>query len=618
MNTIRCSCGTPLKIKPEMAGKQVRCPNCKQVLPVPADAASETIGASSDTSLAAADPPAGNRPRLRSEALRAATPVTSMEAVASSSIPMVKTVAAIVAPVTAASIPTTPPPVPPAPPDIQQRQPRVVPPLPPPAIADLDPLPDLAPLDPLAPSAWSGGPLASSALAPSPRLPMQPPAAAQAAAVESGSKSLALWIGGGATVLVLLIVAFLVGRGGSSKPPNENLATESAPSQRIEEPAPEPTPVAAVTPPIERPLVAPTIEEPAPPPSQTPDPPVENPAEAVKPVARLPAPAPPPPRGADGLTGVSRQYDDLHCMRIQAQHSVRVPAAATILEVDGQRLPISNLGVLAESPAPYLYLPRGTHAVKFRKNETPVEVTIQSDLSQVYHEMRQFFDAGGNVREAELLSRGAKAMDVHSAPFLLNLMAGAHLGKQQPQPAERKVRRSLRVNPLFAPAHLNLAALLAKRGATAEARQELELADATNVGNCFGLSPTIYELRRQWKLPPAQPAGSEIPLSSYVTQESLSEEDRRLTALMQGLSKYAVQDAERGKILNNLAVHFAESNRTELALDHFRSALGVLKSAGPERYKLAQQVLKNMSDACRTANYAEADEYDRMRSQVSP
>ncbi len=209
-------------------------------------------------------------------------------------------------------------------------------------------------------------------------------------------------------------------------------------------------------------------------------------------------------------------------------------------------------------------------------------------------------------------------MDVHSAPFLLNLMGAAQLGKSQQEPAERKFRRALRVNPLFSPAHLNLAMLLLRRGATEEARRELELADATNVGNCFGLSPGIAELRRRMNLPLAQPATTELSLPSYVTQESLTEEDRRITALMQGLSKYAVEDAQRGKILNNLAVHFAESGRTELALDHFRGALGVLKSAGPERFKLAQQVLSHMSEACRKANFEEADEYDRMRNLVTP
>ena len=91
-----------------------------------------------------------------------------------------------------------------------------------------------------------------------------------------------------------------------------------------------------------------------------------------------------------------------------------------------------------------------------------------------------------------------------------------------------------------------------------------------------------------------------------------------MTALLQGISKYAVRDAQRGKILNNLAVHFADTGRPELALHHFRNALAVVKYAGPERYVLARQIFSNMSDACRKAGFAEAKEYQQMRHMVSP
>src|SRR5688572_2530968 len=100
MTTLRCSCGQGLKLKPEMAGKQVRCPSCKQIVAIPADAAAETVGSSSDTNLAPADPPSGNMPRLRSEVMRAATPVTSVQAAATADIQVVKTVAAVVMPAT--------------------------------------------------------------------------------------------------------------------------------------------------------------------------------------------------------------------------------------------------------------------------------------------------------------------------------------------------------------------------------------------------------------------------------------------------------------------------------------------------------------------------------------
>jgi tetratricopeptide (TPR) repeat protein len=654
MNVLRCGCGTALKIKPEMLGKPVRCPNCKQVTHVPADASADTVGSTSDTNLSPAESSSVNMPRLRSEAMRATTPVTSVQAVAASEGPVVKTVAAVVPKVAAASIPAPPPSAAsaPLPPEPKPRKPREAPPLPPQAVPDLDPplemlppLEDLPPLEAIDSSAWSGAPLEPASFGMPPagnplaaRVPptMRPTAAAKPVPEKRAGWPVSWWIGGGVTAVGLVIVAYLIGRGGrepepepappAAQAPEENSTPASEPPQVASSAAPQSQrpPKQPKSRPAERPEDArATTAEPEPP--QTKTPPVrpqqaaapDDPGEIVK-SSPPPPRVTPPPRGPGGLTGVSRQYDDLDCMRIQAQHSVRVPAAATILEVNGQRLAITNLSVLAECPAPYLYLPRGTHAVRFRPRESPIQVSIAGDLSQVYHEMRQFFDAGGSIREVELLSRGAKAMDVHSAPFLLNLMGGVHLGKDQSEPAERKFRRSLRVNPLFAPAHLNLASLLAKRGAAEEARQELELADATNVGNCFGLSPAIGQVRRQLNLPSAQPGTTEIALSNYVTQQSLSAEDRRLTALMQALSKYAVQDAERGKILNNLAVHFAETGRTEMALDHFRSALGVLKSAGPERYKLAQQVLTTMGQACRDAKYEEADEYDRMRTLVTP
>ena len=320
----------------------------------------------------------------------------------------------------------------------------------------------------------------------------------------------------------------------------------------------------------------------------------------------------------EGLTGASREYDDFHCRRIQTQHAVRIPPAANILEVDGERLPIVNVDELARGPAPYLYLPRGTHAVKFRTNESPISVSIAGDFAGVHQQLRQFFAAGASINDRELSSRSAKAMDVHSAPFLLNLMGASHASQEQWDAAERKFRRALRLNAAFSPAHLNLAWCLARRKAKSEAIREVELADAFNVGNVFGLSAAIASMRRDLQLPVGLPVESQLTLASYIHNESLSEEDRRLTALMLGMSKYAVKDEDRGKILNNLAVHFADTGRTELALDHFRGALAVIKQAGPERFALARQVLTHMADACRKADFAEAEEYQRMRDLVTP
>ena len=224
------------------------------------------------------------------------------------------------------------------------------------------------------------------------------------------------------------------------------------------------------------------------------------------------------------------------------------------------------------------------------------------------------------IRRQDLLSRAARTMDVHGAPFLLNFMGRAHTGRDQWGAAERKFRRALRVNPAFTPAHLNLAHCLALRHERDEAAREVRLADAFNVGNVFGLNAAIGEFKRRLGISQDDREPIEFDPAVYTAADagSSSDDDRPLTALLQGFSKYAERAEERAKILNNLAVHFADRGRIELALEHFRDALAELKLAGPDRFELARQVLANMGDACRKAGFEEAEEYEQMHGLVSP
>jgi tetratricopeptide (TPR) repeat protein len=325
-----------------------------------------------------------------------------------------------------------------------------------------------------------------------------------------------------------------------------------------------------------------------------------------------------PPSGFGGLTGVSRRYDDFQCRQIQAQHSVAIPAGATILEVDGVRLPIARPGLLAASPAPLLFLPRGTHAVCFRPSDRPVPVAIASNLSDEYQAMRKFFGVGSTIRGDELTTRAARVMDVHSTPFLLNFIGAKYASQGQWDVAERKFRQALCVNPTFSPAHLNLAVCFVRRERPAEAARQIDLADAFNVGNVFGLAAAIDQQRRRSAALQSTKRPIDAGELSYASREAITEEDRRLTALMEAAGKYAVREEERAKVLNNLAVHYAESGRPELALHHFHNALAVLLRADPERrYGVARQIFVTMSDVCRKAGFGEADEYRQMSVSLS-
>jgi Tfp pilus assembly protein PilF len=232
--------------------------------------------------------------------------------------------------------------------------------------------------------------------------------------------------------------------------------------------------------------------------------------------------------------------------------------------------------------------------------------------------MQDFFQRDGQIQQSELFSRGARTLDVHAAPFLLNLTGGAYAQANQWDAAERKFRRALRVNAAFSPAHLNLAVCLMRAGNKAGAATELQLAEVYNVGNVFGLATAIAALRREWQLD--LPSGQEVPLvaAAYVSLEPTTPPDERLESLLSAMSKYATHEEERAKIRNNLAVHFADSGRPQLALEHFRGALAALKSAGPDRFALARRVFSHMQSLCRKSGFPEANEYALMQDQVAP
>jgi len=143
----------------------------------------------------------------------------------------------------------------------------------------------------------------------------------------------------------------------------------------------------------------------------------------------------PPPK--QGLSGVSRQYDDFHCQRIQQQFGWRVPKAAEFLEVDGERLLISNLAELRQASAPYLFLPQGRHAIRLRSGEQPLRTEVDTHFSTAYGKIQTFFRGGTDIRTNDLLTRGAWAMDVHNTPFLLNLTGASYAASGKWGAAER-------------------------------------------------------------------------------------------------------------------------------------------------------------------------------------
>ncbi len=364
------------------------------------------------------------------------------------------------------------------------------------------------------------------------------------------------------------------------------------------------------------------------------DPPPDDGAPAVLQPAdggeRQPAAIPPKVPGDDpsgdqpgetiALSGQSRRFDDRECVALQNKHGVPIPPTADMIEVDGQRLPLADVAELQQSVAPVLILPQGVHTVRFRRNENPFQVKIEGHFIESYHAARAFFGLGGQVRTVELLRRSAWAYDSHRAPLLLNFYGASYASEQKWEAAQRKFRRALRVNPTFAPAHLNLAHCLLSDGDIEGARREVALADAFNIGNVYGIAHAISTMKQA-----TEPQGEDVQpgavtrivAAEYFSKQQLSAEDERIEAMLLSLSKYAVRDSERGKIINNLAAHLADRGNTDAALHYYRAALETLKKATAERLEIARKVLQNMAAACTRAGYEEAAEYQQMRRMVT-
>ena len=230
----------------------------------------------------------------------------------------------------------------------------------------------------------------------------------------------------------------------------------------------------------------------------------------------------------------------------------------------------------------------------------------------------RFFGVEHDIRRLELLQRGARTMDVHATPFLLNFLGASYAAKSQWESAERTFHRALAVNPCFGPAHLNLAECFIHRGFRDRAIAEIDLAEVFNVGNVFGITSAISRLRKDLQLPPDRSSAAELTLPNYEMTEAISDEDRRIAGVLRALAKYAVRDEERCKIVNNIGAHFADAGKPRTALAYFRNALAVARVADEDRFELARKIFSHMLSTCRRAGFEEADDYEAMMMLVSP
>ena len=315
--------------------------------------------------------------------------------------------------------------------------------------------------------------------------------------------------------------------------------------------------------------------------------------------------------------------------------SLPLPRDLTTIIVDGRPLRIKNPPELVrpEFEHPALFLPQGTHFVRFQEQGNPetqpekangpsVPITMEAFFSGRYAAIRGLFSTeDGRVSISKLAPNLWEAKENFQSPLTPHLLGNYYFSQQKFEAAERKYWQAIRVNPCFALSHLNLACLYAKHSRDMKPRpgvdfkvraaEELHWAEQFNVGDAFGVRLAIAALREETGLPPPADA-PEFRLQDYQSGEAMDAADRRAVGVLNAAMKYLPNGIERAKLVNNKAVYFRYKQKNDLALGAYKEAWRVLGDAvkDPAAREVASRILDNAAALCRTQWHGGNEEFE--------
>jgi tetratricopeptide (TPR) repeat protein len=399
-----------------------------------------------------------------------------------------------------------------------------------------------------------------------------------------------------AATMLLAIGLFLVLRGGRGRPDNAGAASvagEQGPAQPKRD--------------VFRPAVQPAdagIEAP----------PAVDVAPAATPGAQATAARrPPEPQKAAQAGGPAPDALSLK------EHGVEIPIGAGVIEIDGVLMPVQHPSALAARGGVPLVLPLGKHIVRFARSGPPQVIEPRRWFLEAYLEAAGQVQENGRWSFDRLLELSRRSLDRFREPLVPHFWGNYYWQEGEHEAAARSFTWALQIAPTFAPSYFNLAGLAHERGDDDAARRYLRLADLWNVQNAYGLARASLQLRASLRENDALPADDE-PDWLVRDHSELTGRDRDLIAVLSSAAEFAPRLTERAKILNNLGAYFEHEAKSELALEHYRSAAAVLGSTqlAPEQRQVILGILNNLARVCRKADMPEYLRYERMQTMVQP
>ena len=274
---------------------------------------------------------------------------------------------------------------------------------------------------------------------------------------------------------------------------------------------------------------------------------------------------------------------------------------------------LNGVNVLSEVVTPStlkfpLVMPAGEHLWQSSANGASHSLTVSRSFADHYLEQKAVLSSSGRL-DFERLARETRPVGgAFNEPLLPHFWGNYFWQEMELAAAIRFWKLAARIEPGFAPSHLNLAYAAAEQKDTDTALRELTLAIHCNPLNAYGIDAHIHVLReRLGRLAVYDTAAYWSPGNYQATASHLTGTPQQVTQILNTVSLYATDWRNRVRALNNAGVYLNARSLPEHAIEPLQQAVRIVvqQQSLEQEAVLVSTVLGNLESAARTAGLAE-------------
>ncbi len=307
------------------------------------------------------------------------------------------------------------------------------------------------------------------------------------------------------------------------------------------------------------------------------------------------------------VNNVSNDFDPTSWFRSVGGRRVR---ADQLVMLDGFEMFTSKL--MRDQAWTFVH-PDGSHATSL----SPQLVSAGQPFMDYYADRVSGLRDGGNWNFGLLLNACRSHGGVFLDPLLPHCWGNYYWQAGDADAALRHWNWAIRIEPTFAPSHLNRAFAFHFQQQPQKAREALALAYVFNIQDCYGIRDHVLSLQRKLILSACLNTRPQFDPDDFAAPvEQLTVEDQQVVGILETISDYAGRPQAKAKAMNNAGVYLLRTaSKPRLALEYLRQAQGFLARANvvAAEDKLAAVILDNMEQAATLADYPERSLYAQLQ-----